>query len=505
MEGLLAPPVDVAPRRLRARLVPPFVGSPALGWVGPLLVTALAGWLRFDRLSIPSALVFDENYYAHDSWSLLHHGVELNKNFTSPEFIVHPPLAKWMIAIGEAIFGNNSTGWRFSAAVVGTLAVLIVARTARRMTRSTLLGCIAGLLMCLDGLELVQSRTGMLDIFLTFWVVVSFACLICDRDQLRNRLASKGNLDDTLTTTGIRWWLVGCALAAGCACACKWDGLYYLISFALLAGVWSMGARRAVGTRRPFLSTLRHDVGPITALMVTIPGVLYVASWTGWFVTHDGWDRDWANHRSSAVSFVPAVVRSWWHYHWQIWHFHKTLDTYHPYRSNGWGWLFLTRPVLFFADYPAKGQLGCTSGRGCARMVYSMGNPAIWWVSIPVMVFMAYLVLRRDWRAGAVLLPFVLGLVPWLLTFKRTMFSFYALPLLPFLCIAIAVTAGYLLVPDDGGPSRRAVGATVTGAYLLIFVALFFYFLPILTSQTIPFLDWSHHMWFQSWGEVNGS
>jgi dolichyl-phosphate-mannose-protein mannosyltransferase len=470
-----------------------------MGWIGPLLVTALAGWLRFDRLSIPSALVFDETYYAHDSWSLLHHGVELDKNYVSAAFIVHPPLAKWMIAIGEAIFGYNSTGWRFSGAVVGTLSVLIVARTARRMTRSTLLGCVAGLLMGLDGMEFVQSRTGMLDIFLMFWVVVAFACLVLDRDQLRERLA-RGS------ATGVRWWLIGCGIALGCACSSKWDGLYYVPAFGLLAGFWTMGAKRAAGVERPFASTLRHDVGWIVAIMVAIPGVLYVVSWTGWFVTRDGWDRDWANHRSSSFSFVPAIFRSWWHYHWQIWHFHKTLDTYHPYRSNAWGWLFETRPVLFYADYPHAGTLGCTStGQGCARMIYSMGNPAIWWASIPVMAYMIYLVLKRDWRAGAVLLPFVFGLAPWLFTYQRTMFSFYALPLLPFICIALAVTAGYLLAPDGAPAARRRAGALVVGGYLLIVVVLFFYFLPILASQTIPFTDWSSHMWFNSWGEVKGS
>jgi dolichyl-phosphate-mannose-protein mannosyltransferase len=487
--------------------LPPFAGSRLIGWLGPLLVTALAGWLRFDRLSIPSTLVFDEAYYAHDSWSLLNHGVELDKNFASAEFVVHPPLAKWMMAAGEAIFGNNSLGWRFSAAVVGTLAVLIVARTARRMTRSTLLGCFAGLLMCLDGMEFVQSRTGMLDIFLMFWIVVAFSCLICDRDQFRDRLAKSAVAGATSAPrTGVRWWLIGCAFAVGCACACKWDGLYYVPAFGLLAGCWTMGAKRAVGIQRPLRSTVVRDVGPIVSAMLAIPAVVYVVSWTGWFVTRNGWDRDYANHQTSSYSFIPAVVRSWWHYHWQIWHFHKTLDSYHAYRSNGWGWLFETRPVLFYANYPSAGHLGCTSsGQGCARMVYSMGNPAIWWASLPMMAFMGYLVLKRDWRAGAVLLPFAFGLVPWLFTFKRTMFSFYALPLLPFVAIGLAVTAGYLLAGADAMPRRRAVGATVAGAYLLIVVVLFFYFLPILASQTIPFTDWSHHMWFQSWGEVRGS
>src|SRR5580658_7297639 len=90
------------------------------------------------------------------------------------EYVVQPEVGKLMIAIGEALFGLNSYGWRFSSAVFGTVAILLVCRIARRMTRSTLLGCIAGLLMSLDGLEFVLSRTGILDIFLMFWTLAAF-------------------------------------------------------------------------------------------------------------------------------------------------------------------------------------------------------------------------------------------------------------------------------------------------------------------------------------------
>src|SRR6202040_3166824 len=88
-------------------------------------------------------------------------------------------------------FGLNSFGWRFSSAVFGSLAILLICRIARRMTRSTLLGCLAGLLMSLDGLEFVLSRTGILDIFLMFFVLAAFGCLVIDRDVSRARLAEK--------------------------------------------------------------------------------------------------------------------------------------------------------------------------------------------------------------------------------------------------------------------------------------------------------------------------
>ena len=159
---------------------------------------------------MPRALVFDETYYAKDAWSILHHGVEWNlvsnanaliqaghTNIFAPcngtsacgEYVVQPEVGKLLIAVGEWLFGLNSFGWRFASAVFGSLAILLMCRIARRLTRSTLLGCIAGLLMSLDGLEFVLSRTGILDIFLMFFVLAAFGCVLIDRDVARVKLA----------------------------------------------------------------------------------------------------------------------------------------------------------------------------------------------------------------------------------------------------------------------------------------------------------------------------
>src|SRR5579862_9703825 len=187
---------------LRARLGTPMPDDRLWGWLGPGLVTAFGAWLRFDRLQVPRAVVFDETYYAKDAWSILQHGVEWNyvsnantlmlQGHTASlfvpcsgtgcgEYVVQPEVGKLLIAVGEAMFGLDSYGWRFFSAVFGSLAILLVCRIARRMTRSTLLGCIAGLLMSLDGLEFVLSRTGILDVFLMFFVLAAFGCILIDQ------------------------------------------------------------------------------------------------------------------------------------------------------------------------------------------------------------------------------------------------------------------------------------------------------------------------------------
>jgi hypothetical protein len=71
-------PAEPAAHDARPRPRLPRIGGPAFwGWAGPLLVTALGAFLRFNRLSVPRAVVFDETYYVGDAWAILQHGVEL--------------------------------------------------------------------------------------------------------------------------------------------------------------------------------------------------------------------------------------------------------------------------------------------------------------------------------------------------------------------------------------------------------------------------------------------
>ena len=507
----VTPAVDAS---ASSRLHRPMPSDRLVGWLAPLAVTLAAAWLRFNRLSIPntpascvqkSNCVFDETYYLKDSYDLLRYGVERNPNGTGPGFVVHPPLAKWMIAAGQSVFGHNAFGWRFPAAVVGSLAVLMLARSARRLTRSTLLGSLAGLLLAVDGLEFVQSRLAMLDIFLMFWIVAAFGCLLIDRDVGRARLAAQlaaGRAPERLRA-GVRWWRLGAGGCSGAACACKWSGVYYLVAFALLAFAWDVGARRTAGSRRPFLVAARADLLPTALALVLLPVVVYVASWTGWFLgnAQTAWDHDrYVRAGQGTLSHAGAVAGGWLRYHWEIYNFHVHLTTKHHYQSSPWGWLLLARPVLYYATYPKAGSMGCTTSSGCASIIVDLGTPAIWWASIPALVTSAWLwVSRRDWRAAAVLAGTGVGLLPWFATPDRTMFFFYALPALPFLILAITLCAGLALGDGHVNSGRRLWGAVAVGAYALLVVVNFFYLYPALAAKVIPYTNLQARMWFGSW------
>ena len=106
-----------------------------------------------------------------------------------PSMVVHPEVGKWLIALGEKAFGMDPFGWRVMSAVAGALMVLVLCRLVLRLTGSLLLGCVAGLLLTLDGLHFVLSRLALLDIFLALFLLCGVACVVNDRYWMRARMA----------------------------------------------------------------------------------------------------------------------------------------------------------------------------------------------------------------------------------------------------------------------------------------------------------------------------
>src|ERR1700744_5272758 len=171
------------------------------GWVVTGGITLVATVTRFINLGSPTDAgtpIFDEKHYAPQAWQALHnHGGEDNPGFG---LVVHPPVGKQLIAFGEAIFGYNGVGWRFTGALLGVVMVTLVMRIGRRISRSTLAAAIAVVLLTCDGASFVTARTALLDGLLTFFVVAAFGALIVDRDQMRERMhvaLLAGRTDDT--------------------------------------------------------------------------------------------------------------------------------------------------------------------------------------------------------------------------------------------------------------------------------------------------------------------
>jgi dolichyl-phosphate-mannose-protein mannosyltransferase len=522
--------------RLRSRLLGYRPTDVMWGWLGPLIVAAVGGFLRFWHLGEPHQLIFDETYYVKQAYSLLQYGYERgvsssikspdarfthgapNVFGTQPDFVVHPPVGKWVIAVGEKIFGvTSSFGWRFSVALLGTISILMIGRAARRMFGSTLLGTIAAILLAFDGQHFVHSRTGLLDPILMFWAFAAFCALLIDRDHSRAVLARKvGTLQEARASKtdastrpaamifgpwlGWRPWRWVAGICLGLAMGTKWTGVFFLVAFGLMTAFWDMGARRAAGVRRWWWGALVLDGLYAGLLMVGLTVSVYLASWAGWFAAKDSYDRQWAvTHPATTFAWVPDSLRSLWHYHQEMYTFNINVTSFHPYQTNPWSWLIQGRPTSFFYEGPKKGQEGCLVAQ-CSKAITSIGTPTLWWgATIAILVLLFMWALRRDWRAGAILAGFAGGYLPWFNFQHRTIFSFYEVAFVPFVVLAVTYVLGLGIGGPEVSPRRRQIGLLAAGVFVVASVACFAFFYPIYTAQVIPNSQWQMRMWLPSW------
>lgn len=484
------------------------------GWAGPLAVTGIGAWLRFADLGTPRDVVFDEAYYAPQAYGILRFGAEhATDSFTNSQivsgqtniflyggqFAAHPPFGKIQIALGEALFGLNPFGWRFAAALAGTLSILLLARITRRMTGSTLLGCLAGLLLALDGLELVMSRTAMLDIFVMFWVLAGFGCLVVDRDRASAALRAPAS-DAERRLPPVRWWRLAAGVCLGLAVACKWNGLYFLAGFTLLSLAWDVAARRSAGLggARPLRQALRDGAGTVLGLW-PIAAVAYLATWRGWFASTIGWDRYYAQQHGVNTPIVSALY-SWAQYQREMFDYGTSLSTPNTFASHPWTWLLLTHPVRFYYAAPRFAENGCQVADGCVQNVLAVGTPAIWWAAIPALAVAVVVWLRRrDWRFGAALAAVAVGWLPWFAFPSRTQFSYYAVSFEPFLILALALCLGLVLGPAGAARWRRWTGASLVIGYLAVVALNFAYLYPVLTGRPVSYAAWIARMLMPNW------
>lgn len=550
--------------RLRARIA----AAPRLvSWLLTLLVAAFGGALRFIRLGEPRAVVFDETYYVKDAWTMLQTGEprnwpefltrngldypvdtlfaqgDTNRWLSSAEYVVHPPVGKWCIALGMKLFGGagNTFAWRASTAIAGTIAIIILIRVALRLFGNLSIALSAGLLMSVDGVGITLSRTGLLDIFIMVFVLGAFDLLLMHRDWARAKLraryaiesrrrdarwvpdtsrrarrvwrvrsAQAGDepdgghgqamlLDSRGPVIAFSWYRAAAAILVGLATGVKWSGIYFMAVFCVISVIWDAWERYRAGYRS-WLSTGLLCDAPLTAVtMLPLWAGTYLAGWASWFMHPDSYMHDWARtHPGQGVTWLPEGLRSFVEYHREMWQFHTTLDAPHDYKANPLTWPLQVRPTSFYWEklggHPGLCSLAPHSQ--CVSAVTSLGNPLIWWLgSLCTIVGIGIAIARHgDWRIWAVLAGFLGGWLPWAQYLHRTTFTFYSIVILPWIILAICYVGDAVRRRVAGGTWRIVLG---TALLPICLVSVFFY--PIWTAMPVPYEFWLSHMWFQSW------
>ena len=452
------------------------------GWIAAGIAALAAFVTRFWNLNHPHAIIFDETYYVKGAFSLLRKGYEgtwegaekANELFLKGDYsalkdsadkVVHPPLGKWIMAAGQWMFGSdNGVGWRFSTAIVGVLAVILVARIAMRMFRSPLLAGFAGIAMALDGMGIVMSRTGILDNILAYFVLLGFWALLLDREHSRAKLAkrvARGGFRSLSGAPGAphvpadpwgprvvgRPWLLAAGIFLGFAGGVKWSAIYAVAVFGLAAFAWSLSARRIAGVRLWFGAGVFRDGLPAFFTLVPAAVAAYLAAWIPWFADSRSWGRQLAKEAAERgedlpLTGAPDAVNSFILYHKDMWHFHHTLSSHHDYQSQMWDWIIQRRPVSFYWLGTDKAPNKC-GAHSCVEAITSIGNVAVWWLGLAALIVVVLAAFKhRDWRAWAILAGYGAMWVPWISYTNRTIFQFYAVAFLPYVVLALTFAVG---------------------------------------------------------------
>lgn len=500
----------------------------AFRWGTPAVVVLIAAFTRLWNLGSPRALVFDETFYVKDAWTLFNLGYEgrwpadadtlfnagqVNSFLAEPSFVVHPPLGKWMIGLGMALVGpENPVGWRISTAIVGILAVILLMLIAKKLFKSNLLAVIAGFLFAIDGNAIVMSRVALLDNSVMFFTLLGFGAILMDRDWAAVRLSAWLERKDALGKSpswgpGLWWrpWLVAAGVALGAASAVKWNGLYFLAAFAIYTLAVDAVARRRAGI--PFWFTAAvFKQGPITfLLMVPVAVATYFASWTGYFVTDNGYSRTFADQPGAAwtgpLAWVPHSLQSWWHFEAAVYQYNIHEMRPHSYQANPLTWLFMIRPTSMYYQASTAGQNGCTSGGyGCGSWITGVANPLIWWAAAAAVFYLTYRLVRyREWKVGLILAGVAAGYLPWLLYINRTIFQFYTIAFEPYMILALVFVIGMILGKPTDAWHKRTRGIRTVAIYLGVVSLVSAFFFPVWTGQTIDYIFMAAHWWLPTW------
>ena len=397
-----------------------------------LLFTLAAAVFRLPRLGIPGEEVFDEVYHAKTALQYL--------NGESPTEWVHPPTAKLLIAVGVWLFGYLPWAWRLMPALAGVALAPVFYLFARRVLVTERAAVLATVLLLCDGVYLVQSRIAMTNIFAVLFQVSSALFIL--RAALPPRLSAPD--------------MAAAGLFLGLALSTRWTSL------------WAAGFLGLVllAVRRLRIIKPRELALTVLAFLV-LPAGIYVLSYVPWM------------RQGHELKELLPLQKA-------IWRYHADLRATHPYFSRWYTWPLLYRPTWYYFK-----QTGET-----IRGIVALGNPALWWASVPVTVWALVTGAKeKDPRRLFSGLGFCAMYLPWGISPRTLNYSHYLFEAIPYACLSL------------GGLLDREWAAKWARVYVALVVVLFFFFLPFLVALPIPARWYFHDLgggvrpwtWFPKW------
>lgn len=424
-------------------------------WIltGILFGTAI---LKLWRLSFPPEMVFDEVYHARAAGEFL--------TAVKPLEWVHPPLAKLLIAIGVQFYELTGLGWRVVPVIAGTLLLLSVYSLGRFTLPYRWQAVAATIMLSCDGVYFVQSRTAMTNIFATFFQVTALT--------LTWRFIQRYWHDDDKKSSYALF--LSAVLFIGLSLSTRWTSLYSY-GFMILA----LGFIVLVPSTIDMSSLMRRHIhwttsGRVAWMWVLIPGLTVAIPVVIYFLAYMPYYLD---HHYTLSQVAQEQVG--------IWNYHKNLTDPHPYYSAWYTWPWLIRPTWYYFQTYADKSIGG---------IIALGNPAIWWFSMPVVCTVLVLAwLRKQLNLFYISAACLFMYLPWGLSPRTLNYAHYFFEAVPYACLSAAALMGFLI------QYFHRKGKIISGIYFGLVIGLFIFFYPIYAALPIPWNIYNLMRWFPSW------
>lgn len=442
-----------------------------LRWMGGILFgTAI---LKLWRLGFPPEMVFDEVYHARAAGEYI--------IAVKPLEWVHPPLAKLLIAVGVLFYNLTGVGWRVMPVIAGTLLLASVYCLARFLLPHRWQAVAATLMLSCDGVYFVQSRMAMTNIFATFFQVTALMFAWRFIQYYWHRPQDKRNYV----------YFSAAVIFISLALSTRWTSLFsygFMIGLlgvlVLLPSTISLSQKQdqnvdmsTDGKRIFSLGSIQFSwaLTPRKAwlwvffplLLIVVPFAVYMTAYAPFYLNY-GYD------------FMKVLEEQR-----NMWNYHAHLTAPHPYYSAWYTWPWLVRPTWYYFQNYHNGTLGG---------IFAVGNPAIWWFSMPAVG----ITLVLAWLQKRMAL-FFMGLaclfmyLPWGISPRHLNYAHYFFEAVPYACLSITAIMAFLI------QAFRKTGMKISVAYFSLVCFLFLMFYPIYSALPIPWSYYNLLRWFPSW------